>query len=71
MFNGVKLFTSPTVLQCKDNTWFNMEPESEVVVDNGSTLLLEPGARFGPGAYHYVMAGVNGLRCTGRLVVAR
>jgi M6 family metalloprotease-like protein len=71
MFNGEKLFTSPTVLQCKDNTWFNMEPESEVVVDNGSTLLLQPGARFGPGAYHYVMAGVNGSRCTGRLVVAR
>jgi hypothetical protein len=50
IFNGELLFTSPTVMRCTDQTWFNLDPGSEVVVDNGSTLRLESGSRLDVGA---------------------
>lgn len=45
-FNGEEIFTRPTLMRCTDQTWFNLESNSEVVVDNGSTLRLEPGSRL-------------------------
>lgn len=49
MFNGEKLFTSPTVLQCKDNTWFNMEPESEVGWTMAAPCCWNPARASAPG----------------------
>ncbi|HRD51637.1 MAG TPA: hypothetical protein PKY96_03220 [Flavobacteriales bacterium] len=48
-FNGHALFTSPTVMRCTDQSWFNLESNSEVVVDNGSTLRMESGSRLDVG----------------------
>src|SRR5690606_4425281 len=45
-WNGQQVFTSPTLMRCPDQTWFNLEPGSEVVVDNGSTLRVESGSRL-------------------------
>lgn len=45
-YNGQAIFTSPTLLRCTDQSWFNLEANSEVVVDNGSTLRLESGSRL-------------------------
>ena len=46
VFNGNSIFADPTLMRCTDQTWFNLEPNSEVIVDNGSTLRLEPGSRL-------------------------
>lgn len=45
-FNGQMLFNDPTLMRCTDNTWLNMEANSDLIVDNGSTLRLEAGSRL-------------------------
>lgn len=46
-FNGKTLFTDPTVMRCKANSFINLEANSELVVDNNSQLVLESNSRVG------------------------
>lgn len=43
-YNGLQIFANPTLMRCLADSWFNLEPNSEVVVANGSTLRLEDGS---------------------------
>ncbi|MBK9421080.1 MAG: T9SS type A sorting domain-containing protein [Flavobacteriales bacterium] len=58
-YNGQQIFVSPTVMRCPNNTWLNLAPGSNFVVDNGSTLRLENGSRMdiGNGAVLRVRRG--------------
>ncbi|HLG34019.1 MAG TPA: T9SS type A sorting domain-containing protein [Bacteroidia bacterium] len=44
--NGEKYFTKPTVLTCLPNSYFHLEPNSTVIVDNGSTLKLNDNSKL-------------------------
>lgn len=59
VINGEKVFAPPTLMRCPDATWLNLEPNSEFVVDNNSTLRLEAGSRLdvGDGAVLRVKRG--------------
>jgi len=42
----LEIFTSPTLLRCTDQSWLNVDTNSTLVVDHGSTLRVEAGARL-------------------------
>jgi hypothetical protein len=47
--NNEKLFNSPTVFRVMPGTFFNMESNSKLIIDNGSTVYLESGSRLDMG----------------------
>jgi hypothetical protein len=49
MYNGQPVFNSATLMRCPANTWLNLDPNSNFVVDGGSTLRLESGSRLDVG----------------------
>lgn len=48
-WNGQQVFNSATLMRCPANTWLNLSPNSNFVVDGGSTLRLESGSRLDVG----------------------
>ena len=45
-FNGKQIFSSPTIFKCRNNSWFNMSVNSNMVLLNQSSLILESGSRI-------------------------
>jgi hypothetical protein len=48
--NGEWLFTDPTVLTCVKDSYFYLEPKSQLVLDNNSRLVLQAGSKLVAGA---------------------
>lgn len=46
IINGEKIFSSPTVFTCLENSYFRQEPFSNVNVKNMSSLVLEKGSLY-------------------------
>ncbi len=44
--NGEWLFTDPAVLTCLKDSYFYLEPKSQLVLDNNSKLILKAGAKL-------------------------
>lgn len=45
-FQGKQVFASPTFFRCTSGSWFNMENNSKVIVDKGSSLKLETKSKY-------------------------
>ena len=48
--NGEWLFTDPTVFTCMKDSYFYLEPKSQLVLDNKSRLVLQAGSKLVAGA---------------------
>ncbi len=46
MFEGNKIFASPTHFHCRPNTIFHMETGSKLILDDESTFLLQHGSKL-------------------------
>lgn len=62
--NGKKVFASPTMFSCRNNSFFKQEPYSTVNVKNQSTLVLESGS-----LYEIENGAVLNINATGTLHV--